>query len=74
MFRRRTKGRLVGLAEHLIGGKNQPRIFTKDEEKELAGHITKFSQGGFPFTSVEIRALAFEYAEVNEIDGFCESS
>ena len=72
-FRRRTKGRLVGLAGHLIRGKNQLRIFTEDEEEELAGHITKFAQAGFPFTPAEIRSLAFEFAEVNKIEGFSDS-
>ena len=69
-FRRRKKGRLVGLVGHLIGGKNQLRIFTEDEEKELARHISKFAQTGFPFMPTEIRRLAFEYVEVNEIKGF----
>ena len=69
-FHRRTTGLLKGFYGHLSGGKGIPRIFTPDEETELAGHITKFAQAGFPFTPVEIRSIAFEFAELNSIQGF----
>ena len=69
-FRRRLKGPLQGLFGHLSGGKDVPRIFTTNEEIDLAGHISSFAQSGFPFTPVEIRSLAFEYAEERGIEGF----
>ena len=56
-------GLLKGFYGHLSGGKGIPRIFIPDEETELAGHIIKFAQAGFPFTLVEIRSIAFEFAE-----------
>ena len=62
-FRRRVRGPLTGLFGHLSGGKDFPRIFTTEEELDLARHISMFAQAGFPFTTTEIRALGFEYAE-----------
>ena len=55
---------------HLSGGMSYPRIFTPEEEEELAEHISKFAQSGFPFTTVEIRGLGFEYAQEWGIEGF----
>ena len=55
---------------HLSGGKSYPCIFTPEEEEELAEHISKFAQSGFPFTTVEIRGLGFEYAQERGIEGF----
>ena len=69
-FRRRLSGPLQGLFGHLSGGKDLPRIFTSNEEVELANHISSFAQAGFPFTPVEIRSLAFEYADDRGIEGF----
>ena len=69
-FRRRVRGPLTGLFGHLSGGKSYPRIFTPEEEEELAEHISKFAQSGFPFTTVEIRGLGFEYAQERGIEGF----
>ena len=47
-------------------------MFTPEEEHELAEHISKFAQAGFPFTPKKIRELAFEYAHLNDILGFNE--
>ena len=47
-----------------------PRIFTVDEERELSQHIGRFAQAGFPFTLMEIREIAYEYATANDITGF----
>ena len=47
-------------------------MFTPEEEHELAEHIGKFAQVGFPFTPKGIRELAFEYAHLNGIPGFNE--
>ena len=69
-FRRRVRGPLTGLFGHLSGGKSYPCIFTPEEEEELAEHISKFAQSGFPFTTVEIRGLGFEYAQERGIEGF----
>ena len=70
-FRRRVNpGPLQGYAGYLCGGKDIPRIFSIEEENELAGHIGMFAQAGFPFTPQEIKVLAYEYAERNNIEGF----
>ena len=69
-FHCRTTGPLKGFYSHLSGGKGIPRIFTPDEETELVSHITKFAQAGFPFTPAEIRSIAFEFVELNSIQGF----
>ena len=69
-FRRRMTGPLKGFYSHLSRGKDVPRIFTPDEETKLAGHIVKFAQAGFPFTPVKIRPIAFDFAELNSIQGF----
>ena len=71
-FRKRLVGPLRGIFIKLSGGKGQPRIFTKDQETELSSHISSFAQAGFPFTRREIRFLAYEYAEANNIQGFNE--
>ena len=73
-FCRRTTGLLKGFYRHLSGGKGVPRIFTPDEENELAGHITKCAQAGFPFVPIEIRSIAFEFAEQNRKQGFSPKS
>ena len=69
-FRRYVQGPLTGLFSHLSRGKDYPRIFTSEEEEELAEHISKFAQSGFPFTTVKIQGLGFEYAEERGIEGF----
>ena len=69
-FRRCVRGPLTGLFGHLSGGKDYPRVFTSEEEEDLADHISKFAQSGFPFTTVEIWSLGFEYAEERGIEGF----
>ena len=66
-FRRWTSGELKGFYGHLSGGKDIPKILV-----ELVGHIGKFAQAGFPFTPVDIRDLAFEYAMANNIEGFSQ--
>ena len=45
-------------------------MFTPEEEHELAVHISKFAQAGFPFTPKEIRELAFKYTHLKGIPGF----
>ena len=47
-----------------------PRIFTSDEESDLAKHISMFAQAGFPFPTTEIRTLGYEFAEERGIQGF----
>ena len=70
-FRRRVvAGPLRGYAGYLCGGKDIPRVFSTEEEQELAGHIGMFAQAGFPFTPQEIKFLAYEYADKNNIEGF----
>ena len=69
-FHRRVRGPLTGLFGHLSGGKDFPRIFTGEKELDLARHISMFVQAGFPFTTTEIRALGFEFAEERGIQGF----
>ena len=53
----------------LSGGKDFPHIFTSDEELDLANHISMFAQAGFPFTTTEIHALGYEFAEEWGIQG-----
>ena len=69
-FRRRIRGPFQGFMGHISGGKGLPRIFDIEHETELAQHIQKFAEAGFPFTPKEIRTLAFEYAVANDIQGF----
>ena len=69
-FCRRVRGPLTSLFGHLSGGKDFPRIFTTEEELDLARHISLFAQAGFPFTTTEIRSLGFEFAEERGIEGF----
>ena len=69
-FRRHTTGELKGYYGHLLGGKDTPKILSPDQENELAGHVGKFAQAGFPFTPSEIRDLAYEYADLNGVEGF----
>ena len=71
-FRRWTSRELKDFYGHLSGGKDIPKILTHEQEVKLAGHIGKFAQAGFPFTPVEIRDLAFEYAMANNIEGFSQ--
>ena len=40
------------------------------EEKELVQLILDFARAGFPLTSMKIRCLAYEYAEMNDLKGF----
>ena len=63
----------MGLFGHLSGGKDYPRVFTSEEE-DLADHISKFAQLGFPFTTIEMQALGFEYAEEWGIEGFSSNN
>ena len=69
-FHRCLSGPHKGYYGYLVGGKDQLHMFTREEEHELAEHIGKFAQAGFPFTPKEIRELAFEYAHLNGIPGF----
>ena len=69
-FRCCTTGEFKGYYGHLSGGKNMPKVLTPNEEIELASHIGKFAQAGFPFTPSEICTLAYEYAGTNGICGF----
>ena len=69
-FRKRTTGKYKGYYGYLCGGKDMPRIFSDDQEQELAGHISKFAQAGFPFTPTEIRDLTYEFASENDVSGF----
>ena len=69
-FRRHVSCPLTGLFGHLSGGKDYPRVFTSEEEEDLADHISKFAKLGFPFTTVKIRSLGFEYTEERDIEGF----
>lgn len=47
------------------GGKGESRLFTAEEENEIAALILKFNDAGFPFTPKEVRELAYELAEEN---------
>ena len=69
-FRRRIRGPFQGHTGYISGGKGLPRIFSIEQETEIATHIQKFSESGFPFTPMEIRCLAYEYACANKIESF----
>ena len=71
-FCRHLSGSHKGYYGYLAGGKDQSCMFTPKQEHELAEHIGKFAQAGFPFTPKEIQELAFEYAHLNSIPGFNE--
>ena len=71
-FRRRLTGPLRGIFGHVAGGKGVPRILKHEEENELARHIAKYAQAGFPFRPIETRDLAYEYAKANNIPGFSQ--
>ncbi len=45
----------------------QATVFSTAEENELAEHIRKLASRGFGLTQLEIRGLAYQYAEKNEI-------
>jgi hypothetical protein len=49
----------------LSGGKSTPRLFTPEEELELANHIVELARSGFPLEPVDFRSLAHEYALLN---------
>ena len=66
-FRRRTTRDLKGYYGHLSRGKGNPKVLTLKQDEELAGHIGKFTQKGFAFNPVEIRNLAFEYPDSNNM-------
>ena len=53
-FHRHLSGPHKGYYGYLVGGKDQSRMFTPDKDHELAKHIGKFAQAGFPFTPKEI--------------------
>ena len=71
-FRRRIKGPFKGHTDHISGGRGLPRIFSINQETELAEHIAKFSEAGFPFTPIEIMSLAYEFAQQNGVKGFSD--
>ena len=41
--------------------------------EDLVDVISEYSLLGFPFTPMEIRKIAYEFAEENDIDGFSEN-
>ncbi len=55
----RVIGKVKGY-KHMSGGENQ--MFTVEEEQELVTTIKNHSNAGFPFTSAEVRELAYEFA------------
>ena len=73
-FRRRIRGPFQGHPGHISGGKGLPRIFSIEKENELASHIQKFSEAGFPFTPKEIMHVAYQFAKKNNILGFSVSN
>jgi hypothetical protein len=46
----------------LSGGKSTPRLFTPEEEIDLAEYIVQLSKSGFPIEPSDFRSLAHEYA------------
>ena len=58
---------ISGLFGHCSGGKHLGRIFTIGEEKHLAEHLIEVGNRGFGYTQHEIRAMAYSWAEANDI-------
>ena len=73
-FRRRTKMPFQGITDHIAGGRGLPRVFSIQQESELAAHILRFAEAGFPFTPLEIRQLAFEFAVDQGALGFSNNT
>ncbi len=57
----RVLGRVKGFG-HKSGGEKIPKLFTPEEEKELATCILQHADAGFPFTPKAMRDLAYEFA------------
>ena len=61
----RVLGNVKGFG-HMSGGEEKSRIsnqlFTKEQEQQLVDTIMRHSNSGFPFTSVQVRCLAFDFA------------
>ncbi len=54
--------RVIGKVEgfkHRSGGQN--KLFTEEQEQELAQHVDKHADSGFPFTPKQVRQVAFEF-------------
>ena len=45
-------------------------MFTPEEEEELAEHISKFAQSGFPFTTIEIWDWVLNMPKSGALKGF----
>lgn len=69
----RLSGRVKGTG-HRSGGRNDPRLLTREQEGELAERILYLADHGFPLTMDKVRETAFEYARANGIKEFSPHS
>ena len=49
------------------GGLNRGAVFSHDQEQDLVNYILLFESRGFPLTVTDIRALAYDFAALNNI-------
>lgn len=47
---------------------NFATVFTPEQESRLVGYILRMSECGYGLTGQDLRNLAFQYAEINQID------
>lgn len=54
---------LEPLFGHMSGGKNKPRLFTVEEERELEQHLLVMADSGFGMTPGEFRCVVHQWAQ-----------
>ncbi len=64
----RVLGRVQGFG-HMSGGELEPKLFSKEEEQDLANLVLKHADAGFPFALSQLRTLAYEYAKMLGLRG-----
>ena len=70
---RTLRNRLVGKVKGYRHVSGRPPVLSQHEEGELFNVITKMAEVGFPLTRSDIRKLAFEYAQKNNLKCFSDS-
>jgi len=62
--------RRLGLPENHLHCSGRPTVLSVDEEAELAEHLRKMAEIGFPCDQADARQLAYEFAQKRSISGF----
>ncbi len=68
----RILGRVKGFG-HKSGGENVPKLFTIKEEQQLEKLLLAYSDAGFPFTPMDLRVLAHDYAQLLGVENLPRS-